>query len=708
MGKAFFMRSFILLAALLYIILATVDKTYRPRKSILMYGIIGFTGILVISWLNSVNPSRSFWSNFERMEGLVTLLYMAALFVITSATVKKREWTWLMNSSLAISMVVGLMALGDFDKTAPGAIVRLSGTLGNSSYLGVYALIHIFLSILGILMIYRGKREEVLLTPGEHGNAKKLTIASYMYMLVYGLLGLFNAFILYYTGTRGSFVGLIGGLILTLGFLAIKEKEKILKYGSIGILAALFVIVSFLGIFKNADFIKSNPSLYRFASLVTFDVIGLFETQGAARTTLWSMAFEGVKEKPLLGWGQDTFGYVFAKYYDPAMYEQEQWFDRSHNVFLDWMISAGVLGLLAYLFLFIAALICIFSPRTRLTVIEKAVLLGLLAAYFIHNIFVFDNLSTYVLFFILLAYFHDRYTHDRAQIEVPNKKDGVDTGTVMIAAGFVAVLLGSFVGYKTIYEPYAQNKTLISALMYANDQQKVTEEMLSKMKKVPMDLSYESFEKVFTQGHSGEAEAYEQLMNVSLQAIASPTVSEKTKLNFVELYQSRIAYHEEFSSGDPRFAYFATNFYSKLSALDKAYEYALKAYNLSPTKQSFAHQLAIIEFTKGNTARALEIVKKAYVDAPQNKDAFAYYASTLLEDAKVSTSSTSGYSIVKLGGVAPILADGYITYGHQLILEPRFWTVVKTIGKKGEAKILADRLGELIPDKKAAFQTLAK
>ena len=34
-------------------------------------------------------------------------------------------------------------------------------------------------------------------------------------------------------------------------------------------------------------------------------------------------------------------------------------------------------------------------------------------AYFIHNIFVFDNLSSYVLFFLILAYINDRYTHDK-------------------------------------------------------------------------------------------------------------------------------------------------------------------------------------------------------------------------------------------------------------------------------------------------------
>ncbi|MES2986089.1 MAG: O-antigen ligase family protein [Patescibacteria group bacterium] len=705
-GKALFMRTFILIAAVLYVMLVSIDKTYKPRKSILMYGVLGFMLILIASWLNSVNPTRSFWSNFERMEGLVTLLYMGVLFVIAGAVVKKREWTWLMNSSLVISMVVGFLSLGDFSKTAPGGLVRLSGTLGNSSYLGIYSLIHIFLAFLAILMIYRGRREEQLLSSGTHDAAKKLSQSAYVYMGIYALVGLFNAYILFYTGTRGSFIGLLGGLLLTSGYLAWKEKEKVLRFGAMGFLTAVFVSIILLGALKNSPVVTDSPSLARFASLITTDVKGVLESQGAARTTLWNMAYQGVEERPLLGWGQDTFGYVFAKYYDPAMHAQEQWFDRSHNVFLDWLISAGVFGLLGYLFLFAAALVCIFSSRARLTIVEKSILIGLLAAYFIHNLFVFDNLSSYVLFFLLLAYMHDRFTHDRAQSPVVVKKGEVDLGTIMIAAGFFSILIGSYVGYKTIYQPYAQNRTLISAMQYAQEQERVTDEMLSKMKKVPMDVSYDEFKKVFTLGHTGEAEGYEQLMNMALQAIASPTVGEKTKLNFIELYKERIEYHEAHSAGDPRFAYFASNYYSKLGVLDNAYKYAKQAYDLSPSKQSFAYALAVLEFEKKNLPEALRIVKQAYESAPESENSFAYYVSTLLEDAKLANGT--GYSLVKLGGIAPILAEGYTKYKHDLVLETRFWDVIKSVGKNGEAKVLSARLIELIPEKKAELQAFVK
>ena len=707
-GKAIFLRVVILLAGALYIVLATIDKSVRPRRSPLLWSVLGFLVILGVATWNSVNPSRSFWSNFERMEGLVTLLYMGVLFVTAASVIRKREWTWVMNLSLIISVGVGMYALRDVAKTAVGAVVRISGSLGNSSYLGVYALIHVFFALFGLLMIYRGKREEELLKAGEHGHAHKLTVASWIYIGLYGLLAVFNGFILFQTGTRGSFVGLVVGLIITSFYLALREKNKVLRYGAQIVLVLTLVSVVTLGMFKTSDFVKNSPTLNRFGSLITLDLGSILGNQLKARTVLWSMAYDGVKERPILGWGQDNFGYVFAKYYDPAMYNQEQWFDRSHNVFLDWLVAAGVLGLAGYLLLFVFALVCLFSKRARLTVIEKSVLLGLLAAYFIHNLAVFDNLSSYVLFFLLLAYAHERYTHDSIHSHVDaHKKTGeqIDMGTLLIASSFVVLLIGSYVGYKTIVQPYSQNKALIDTLIMSNQQTQVTKEMYAKMKKTPTDVALEDFKKVFASGHTGESEGFEQLTAIAVAAFGSETVSDATKLAFFNLYQERVAYHDANNAGDPRYAYFISSFYAKAGLQDKALQYAEKAYAISPNKQSFAYGLAILELQKSNITGALVYLKKAYEDAPENKDAFNYYVSTLLEQAKTGPKT---YNTVKLGALAEVLADGYNKYHHDLLVNAKFWEMIAQNGNKTYVRQLIARLIILVPEKKAELEVFAK
>jgi O-antigen ligase len=113
-----------------------------------------------------------------------------------------------------------------------------------------------------------------------------------------------------------------------------------------------------------------------------------------------------------LGYGQSNFNYVFNEYYDPRLYAQEQWFDRSHNIFFDWLVTGGFLGLLAYLSIFVAAVYYLFiqpfrkgAPET-FTVIERGILLGLLAGYFTHNFVVFDNIVSYIFFAITLGLIH--------------------------------------------------------------------------------------------------------------------------------------------------------------------------------------------------------------------------------------------------------------------------------------------------------------
>jgi O-antigen ligase len=195
---------------------------------------------------------------------------------------------------------------------------------------------------------------------------------------------------MYFTGTRGSLLGFIGGIIVVAIILAIKEREhKAVRNTAIGLLAVVVLLVALLASVRGTEFAKNRPLIDRFSAIATLDLKSYAQTAGFARFTLWNMAWQGVKEKPFLGWGQDNFPYVFAKYYDPKMYSQEQWFDRTHNVFFDWLIAGGFLGLLSYLAIFVVAIVMLWK-RKEFALWEKAVFTGLITAYFIHNFLYFD------------------------------------------------------------------------------------------------------------------------------------------------------------------------------------------------------------------------------------------------------------------------------------------------------------------------------
>src|SRR5271157_1181216 len=57
-----------------WIALAMLYKEYRPSKSLLLGALAFFVWMMAIADVHGVNPYRSLWSNYERMDGLVTLV----------------------------------------------------------------------------------------------------------------------------------------------------------------------------------------------------------------------------------------------------------------------------------------------------------------------------------------------------------------------------------------------------------------------------------------------------------------------------------------------------------------------------------------------------------------------------------------------------------------------------------------------------------
>jgi O-antigen ligase len=94
---------------------------------------------------------------------------------------------------------------------------------------------------------------------------------------------------------------------------------------------------------------------------------------------------------------------VFNQNYNPNMYAQEQWFDRVHNVIFDWLIAAGIVGLLLYLGIIAAVIYGVWFSGAFLMA-ERSIITGLVAAYTFQNMAVFDNVTSSILWFVLVGY----------------------------------------------------------------------------------------------------------------------------------------------------------------------------------------------------------------------------------------------------------------------------------------------------------------
>lgn len=670
-GKGFVFRIIIEIVAVLFVLLALIDVEYRPKLSLITKAVLAFTGIVFIADIFGENPMKSLWSNYERMEGFVLIAHLALYYIVASSMFHTKEW-WnkFWNTSLVASALIsayGFLQLAGLATINQGG-VRLDATFGNASYLAIYVVFHMFLSASFFL------------------NATQK-----MWRWIYGGLFLAHSIILYFTATRGAILGFIGGALITACIIAWKDRAhpKVQKIAlGLGVSVVLLMIL-FIGV-RNTSFVQNSPVLSRFATLSLAEV----KTQG--RYFVWPMALEGFKERPILGWGQENFNYVFNQNYNPLMYAQEQWFDRTHNVILDWLIAGGILGLLAYVSLF-GSLLYFMWKKSDLSLEEKAVFTGFLSAYFFHNFFVFDNLISYIIFFSLLAYVHGRTVHQGIWERLTTRVLSKDTFIYLALPVGVIVLVGMI--YFVNVPAIQTSKNIIRAISPQDD---------------GPAKNLEFFKKAFASGSFGSSEALEQLVPATTQILQSP-VDDTVKQNFYTFTVEQVEAKIKQTPRDARYLLFAGSFYNRNGQYDKAIGYLEKAVEYSPKKPTMYFELGSSYLGKGDYQKAFAIFEQGYNLEPRFPDADIVYTIGALYAGKTAvaenmlgvlgqksiTDDRIARTFMELGDYATVIdiLNARITADptnpqHKLTLAG----VYATIGQKGQAIAIIQKLIAEYPD----------
>jgi O-antigen ligase/Flp pilus assembly protein TadD len=585
-GKGFTFRILVEIVFGAYVLLALLDAQYRPRMSWITKAIFGFAAITLIADLLGANPYKSLWSNYERMEGFVLIIHLVMYYLAASSVMRTvRQWYGWINTTLAASLIMSLYGLlqifGVITINQGG--VRLDGTFGNSSYFAIYLVFHVFFCL--YMIVAYAKR------PWQKW--------------AYGVLAAFETGILYFTATRGAILGLIGGLLFAAILVAWKEKENksLRKSAYIALGAIVVVVLGFLAI-RNASFVQRSPVLSRFSSLSSEEI----RTQG--RYYVWPMALKGIAQHPLLGWGQEDFNFVFNKNYNPQMYAQEQWFDRTHDIALDWLINGGILGFLAYASMFAALLYYIWRKGSMMTVAEKSILTGMIAAYVFHNLFVFDNLVSYILFFSTLGFVH-AVSVSRSEPRGAFYTAEISRASAQYVALPAVIILTALAVYFVNVPAIKENMTLIQAI--TPQQTGGPDKNLALFKQA---FSYHSF---------GDSEALEQLMQISSQ-IEGSQIAESLKQQFRDYATQKIQEKVAATPHDARYLVFAGSYMNLLGRYDDAITYLNRALEESPRKQSIIFELGSSYIGKKDYAKAEALSKQAYDLAPEFAEAQTIYA----------------------------------------------------------------------------------
>jgi len=401
LAKMAFFQGAVEIVVFLYLALLCVEPRYHPKKTPALIALCAFFGILALTAITGADPIRSFWSTQERSLGIIALLHFVGFGIVLSALYKDINWKSIFYASLGTSLLADALAALQFiypnlllNENAGG---RTGGTFGNPTFLAGYVVVHIFIAIYFLLCLAQDKQPS------------RIKIKTFEKIFLWFALAASFLTLLFITQTRGDVLGLAAGLFAMLIYFAFRPPElashMLFSRRSLyaGFLIALVVASGGFWFTRNASVWKKIPVLNRLAQ-VSFSSGDL-----QPRIIAINAAWEGFKERPILGWGWDNFNIVFNKHYAPRALEssyQETRFDKPHNALLEYMVVAGVPGALAFLGFFIMLIYEGLKTRDRAL---ASVVLGASVAYFVQDLFVFETIGPLLALFLLWGYADGAY-----------------------------------------------------------------------------------------------------------------------------------------------------------------------------------------------------------------------------------------------------------------------------------------------------------
>lgn len=327
-----------------------------PRTSV-RWPVLGLVGWTAVATAWSLSPTTSLLGQYGRYDGLLGVVAGVAVAAVVVATTwaapERLRWV---AAALVVSGVLGLAYVAvqqvglDWVRwfTADGRpIERPYGLLGNSNFSGAHlALVVPLVLVLARQLDHRAARLGLWALAGGLG------------------LGV------WWTGTRGGMLALVGA-VAAAGWLAPELVPRSLRaVVSVMTVAgvALVLVVSATGSLPIAG--RAEPG----AVLATQTLID--------RQEIWRVGLRMGAERPLVGFGPDTFGLRFVDHRDQTPVDAVPInADEAHNLVVDRFATAGLPAVAFQLWLVGVVLAIAWRARRRVSPDEQWLVAGFGGAF---------------------------------------------------------------------------------------------------------------------------------------------------------------------------------------------------------------------------------------------------------------------------------------------------------------------------------------
>lgn len=362
--------------AAVWIVFILRYPAYRPKLNLIIYGLLSYFAVILISAFTGVDFNLSFWGDIERMLGFFHLFHFLIFFFILLTVFRNwKEWQILLIASVLAATLVSLFGLlGEHPYS----------TIGNTAYVSGYLIFNLFFAA---LLFFRSA-----------SNWRYAYLAPAVIMLLQFAR----------MRTSGAIIGLGASLFLVMLLVGFLHENKTVRRVLLSLAALAIIVVAFIFSQQQASWFQNSFLRNLTSQKATFQT----------RLLSWQGAWRDFGSHPILGTGFGNYAIIFDRQFNPKFFNYdkvETYFDRAHNNLIDIASTTGLAGLLTYLSIFVFVLLALYkqlkagayrigaSAAGRHN-LEVVIIFALLAAYFIQNLAVFDSFVTYVGLMILIGF----------------------------------------------------------------------------------------------------------------------------------------------------------------------------------------------------------------------------------------------------------------------------------------------------------------